>query len=141
MMSVYSSQEAIDTDDGSSYYKAYSNFFIYAANGLKSDFNGHDTQAYGNVYAFVSNCWGPSGGMWLLTGMRNVFRDNHCIANSDAGGFDSDCVKPTNLTVTGNTVYNRKGSLDGTKLCDPTNVVKLVPSDDAVIALGMKVLA
>ena len=34
------SQEAIDNDDGSAFYKTYENFFVYAANGLKSDFNG-----------------------------------------------------------------------------------------------------
>ena len=33
-------QEAVDTDDGSAFYKTYENFFVYAANGLKSDFNG-----------------------------------------------------------------------------------------------------
>ena len=33
-MSVYSSQEAIDTDDGSAYYQTYENFFAYAANGV-----------------------------------------------------------------------------------------------------------
>ena len=41
IVSVYSSQEAIDTDDGSAYYKTYENFFVFAANGLKSDFAGH----------------------------------------------------------------------------------------------------
>ena len=37
---VYSSQEAIDTDDGSSYYHTHDNFMIYASAGLKSDFGG-----------------------------------------------------------------------------------------------------
>ena len=33
-------RQAVDTDDGSAFYKTYENFFVYAANGLKSDFNG-----------------------------------------------------------------------------------------------------
>ena len=61
------SQEAIDTDDGSAYYRTYENFFVYAANGLKSDFNGHSNEHYRNVYGFVDSCWGPSR-PWLHTG-------------------------------------------------------------------------
>ena len=79
--------------------------------------------------------------MWLFTGTRNLFRDNACITNSDVGGFASDCVKPTNLSVSGNTVYNRNGTLGKTKLCDATNVVKKVPSDREVIAMGLKAIA
>lgn len=40
VLANYASQEAIDTDDGSSYYHTHHNFFVYAANGLKSDFGG-----------------------------------------------------------------------------------------------------
>jgi len=140
MISVYSSQEAIDNDDGSSYYKAYNNFFVYAANGLKSDFNGHDTQAYDNVYGYVSDCWGPAGHMWLLTGMRNVFRNNLCVSSTDDAGFRSDCVKPLNASITGNTIYNRQGKLS-VQICDTTNVVKKLPSDDDIISMGMKAIA
>ena len=96
----------------------------------------------GNVYAYVSNCWGPSGHAHSheLTGVRNAFRDNKCIANSDTGGFASDCVKPANLTVSGNIIYNREGRLANIRLCDATNVVKRVPSDEDVIAMGLKVI-
>jgi len=41
---VYSSQEAIDTDDGSSYYHTHKNFMVYAADGLKSDFGGYASE-------------------------------------------------------------------------------------------------
>lgn len=37
IMSVYSSQEAIDTDDGSAYYQTYENFFAFAANGFQKN--------------------------------------------------------------------------------------------------------
>ena len=66
-LGTYASQEAIDTDDGSAYYRTYENFFVYAANGLKSDFNGHSNEHYRNVYGFVDSCWGPSR-PWLHTG-------------------------------------------------------------------------
>ena len=142
MMAVYASQEAIDTDDGSAYYKVYRNFFLYAAHGLKSDFNGHDTQAYENVYAYVSDCWGPAGKMWLKTGANNTFRDNACIANSDEGGFASDCAgaTPVNLTITRNRVFNRRGTLK-VKLCDASNTVKSLPEDSEVIAMGLEAIA
>ena len=35
------------------YYRAYDNFFAYGANGLKSDFGGHDNHHYRNIYAYV----------------------------------------------------------------------------------------
>ena len=109
-------------DAGSAYHKAYRNFFLYAAHGLRRDLNGHDTQAYENVYAYVSDCWGPAGKMWLKTGANNTFRDNACIANSDEGGFASDCAgaTPVNLTITRNRVFNRCGTLK-VKLCDASN--------------------
>ena len=92
------SQEAIDTDDGSAYYNSTFNFFVYAANGLKSDFNGNNNRANYNVYGYVSNCWGPAGQTWL-TGIYNQFVGNDCIANSDTGGFSSDCNKFSSLVV------------------------------------------
>merc|ERR1712196_247 len=84
ILSVYSSQEAIDTDDGSSYYNTHDNFFVYAANGLKSDFGGHDNYHNDNVYAFINNT---------------------CVANSAQGGFASDCHKAPLMTVSGNSIY------------------------------------
>ena len=125
IVSVYSSQEAIDTDDGSAYYKTYENFFVYAANGLKSDFNGHDNRHYRNVYAYTSSCWG--------TGNNDWFVNNTCI-----GGFNSDCKKGEGMEVSGNTVYNKDGNIG--KVCDPTNVGKVTPSDDEIIAMGAAII-
>ena len=48
MVGYYSSQENIDTDDGSSFYHTHSNFFVYAADGLKSDFGGQWNHHYNN---------------------------------------------------------------------------------------------
>ena len=33
VLATYASQEAMDTDDGSSYYKTHDNFFVYATKG------------------------------------------------------------------------------------------------------------
>lgn len=140
IVSNYASQEAIDNDDGSAFYKTYENFFVFGANGIKSDFNGRKNEHYRNVYGYVSDCWGPSG-TWLKTGDDNVFADNWCIANSDDGGFASDCHKPEGFNVSGNKVYNRDGHFaSGFKLCDTSNTVALVPPDGVVVAMGMAIV-
>ncbi|ETO07724.1 hypothetical protein RFI_29663 [Reticulomyxa filosa] len=40
----YNSQEAVDNDDGSCYFWTHHNFFVYASNGLKGDYGGHDNR-------------------------------------------------------------------------------------------------
>mmetsp|Transcript_23005 Transcript_23005/g.69097 ORF Transcript_23005/g.69097 Transcript_23005/m.69097 type:complete len:905 (-) Transcript_23005:972-3686(-) len=115
VLSVYSSQEAIDTDDGSAYYNTTENFFAYGASGLKSDFGGHDNYHERNVYAWCSDCWGP--------GNMDRFVHNKCIANAEEDGFATDChgLAPY-MDVSGNTIYTSTGNLSA-KICDPTNVV------------------
>ena len=49
----------------------------------------------------MNNCWGPSKPD-LRTGEGNVFSQNWCVANSDRGGFASDCRKPKGVVVTQN---------------------------------------
>ena len=132
IMSVYSSQEAIDTDDGSAYYQTYENFFAYAANGLKSDFNGHDNRHFRNVYGYVSNCWG--------SGQNNWFVNNTCVSNDADGGFRSDCKNTKEMEIKGNHIYNLNGDLKGTTVCDKTNTIAKAPSDDTIIGWGKKVI-
>ena len=132
VLSVYSSQEAIDTDDGSSYYHTHDNFFVYAANGLKSDFGGHDNRHYRNVYAYVGDCWGGGNMDWFI--------NNTCVTKMADSGYHPDCPghgpNPYEI-VTGNTVYNQDGVLKG-KICGAT--VAKWPSDEALVAMGKKVL-
>jgi len=135
IVSVYSSQEAIDTDDGSAYYQTYENFFAYAANGLKSDFNGHDNRHFRNVYGYVENCWGA--------GINNWFVNNTCVSSISDGGFRSDCDgkdKKDNMEIVGNKVYNMNGDLKNTKICDTSNTIAKAPSDDDIIEMGKKVI-
>jgi hypothetical protein len=92
---------------------------------------GHDNRHFRNVYGYVDNCWG--------FGDKNWFVNNTCVANSPDGGFRSDCEKK-DMENSGNTIYNAKGILKGTKICDPTNKVEVTPSDDDIIALGKKAI-
>jgi len=132
IMAVYASQEAIDTDDGSAYYNTHDNFFVYAANGLKADFGGHDNYHNDNVYAFTSNCWGG--------GNSNQFINNTCVANSATGGFRSDCSKDPLMIVSGNQIYDSSGEFSK-KLCDKSNVFKgKWPTADEIVAMGKKKL-
>jgi hypothetical protein len=136
IISTYSSQEAIDTDDGSAYYNTHDNFFVYAANGLKSDFGGHDNYHNDNLYGYVNNCWKSQG----LNGNSDQFINNTCVTNSDTGGFQSDCKKPPLMTVSGNKIYNKQGTISG-KFCDTTNVVVgKNPPADAIVAMAKVVL-
>jgi len=142
IISVYSSQEAIDTDDGSAYYKTYENFFVYAANGLKSDFAGHSNRHYRNVYGYVGNCWGGGDSNWFV--------NNTCVTQESAGGFRSDCQsstqllhshpQPNGMKIAGNSIYTASGTLGNTKLCDKTNTVHKLPTDAEVIAMGKKII-
>ena len=138
IISTYSSQEAIDTDDGSSYYNTHDNFFVYAANGLKSDFGGQHNRHFRNVYAWTTDCWGGGNSDWFV--------NNTCVANSDTAGFRSDCDKAHGgdawplMEVSGNTIYNKAGTWTA-KVCDQTNVLAgKWPDAAAVVEMGRKVL-
>ena len=52
-MGVDLAQEAIDNDDGSSFYHTHHNYFVYGDAGLKSDFGGHDNYHDNNIYAYA----------------------------------------------------------------------------------------
>ena len=133
IIATYASQEAIDTDDGSSYYHTHDNFFVYAANGLKSDFGGQYNEHFDNVYVWVNNCWG--------SGNSDIFVNNSCIANSESGGFKSDCQKGPLMTVSGNAIFNKNGTLGDTKICDASNhVAGKWPTAAEVVAMGEHVL-
>ena len=131
VLSVYSSQEAIDNDDGSAYYNTTRNFFAYGANGLKSDFGGHDNYHVHNIYAWCGNCVG--------SGNMDKFQDNTCIANSDAKGF-TDCDLAPFMDVSGNDIYTQSGNFTP-PICDASNVVKGTwPDADTLSALARELL-
>ena len=132
VIATYASQEAIDTDDGSSYFHTHDNFFVYAAAGLKSDFGGQFNEHHRNVYAWVNDCWGG--------GNSDQFVNNSCVANSATGGFRSDCNKQALMKVSGNAVYNQQGVLT-VSLCDKSNrIAGKWPSAQEIVKMGRAVL-
>ena len=115
ILGTYSTQEAFDTDDGSSYYAMYGNFMAYGSNGLKSDFGGHTHSSIGDIYAYITNCF--SSGNYLS------FINNTCILNFQpdgstgvgprgSQGYASDCNLSPGMEVHGNTVATPGASIE-----------------------------
>lgn len=57
LLANYHSQDAVDNDDGSSWWETYDNLLVYSENGLKSDFKSHDNHHYRNIYAFPGTAY------------------------------------------------------------------------------------
>ena len=77
--------EAIDNDDGSSYYKTHGNVFAYSQGGMKNDIGGHDNWHYDNMYLHV---FGPVVDITtgMLPGHVDHFFNNTIVASSRGGG-------------------------------------------------------
>jgi len=100
VLSNYHGHEAIDNDDASEYFNTHNNFFVYGANGLKSDFEGHDNIHHNNIYAYVSgSCFGIGS---FKQGHEDGFYNNTCIAKS-YGHFD--CTSEQLPTMHDNHLY------------------------------------
>jgi len=137
---VYSSQEAIDTDDGSSYYHTHDNFMVYAADGLKSDFGGQWNWHYNNVYAYVGRCFGGGNNLG--------FFNNTCVTFGT--GYGSDCQHEM-PEIFGNAISNQKGEMEvcgGHELNawvkaghDKGSSLSKWPTDAELVAKGLAVLA
>jgi hypothetical protein len=146
----YNSQEAIDTDDGSAYFKTYSNFFAYGDNGLKSDFGGHDHEWQKNILAYVGKCFDDF--VNNDKGYNNAFFNNTCVART-ASGYNSDCDKDKSWRIDTNRIYTSTGDLivcgrswadwlDRYKYFtrDIDTTVSKWPSDGQLIAWAQKLL-
>lgn len=105
----YNAQDAVDTDDGSAYYNTHNNVLVYSGNGMKSDFGGHDSFSYLNVYAFLDSGFGL---VWQEPGHYDYFHSNHVVLNADGdyGGAANYCTKPT-LVLYNNTVFSPTGKV------------------------------
>ena len=79
----YSPQENVDNDDGSSYYHTHDNFLVYATNGEKSDFGGHDNFQYNNIYAYVGEGLGL---MPQVPNHPNKFYSNKVVMTGEKVG-------------------------------------------------------
>ena len=141
MLSNYNSQEAIDNDDGSSFYHTHHNYFVYGDAGLKSDFGGHDNHHDNNVYAYVGSCFGAGNNL--------RFQNNSCVLRGDHG-YSSDCRLPAGMEVSGNSVFTPGGKLAvcGAKSLtdwvaqghDKGSSLHGMPTDDALVAMGRELL-
>ena len=142
MLANYNSQEAIDNDDGSSFYNTHHNFFVYGDTGLKSDFGGHDNYHENNVYAYSGETFNPGNNLRFI--------NNSCVIRS-ANGYPSDCGNlPSGMLVSGNSIYVAGGNIS---VChghpldqwvkaghDKGSSMHPTPSDAAVVAMGRALL-
>lgn len=148
VIATYNSQEAIDGDDGSSYFNVYNNFLAYADNGMKSDFGGHDFYAHGNVMAYTGKCYY----FWPCCddhAYNDQFYNNTCIFRESYG---SDCKSVAGqLEVHSNRVFSKSGQLNvcgmdwfswirSGKTQDKDTVLKQWPSDEDLISWAYDLL-
>ena len=96
----YNPSAALDSDDGSSFWRHHSNFVVYGQAGLKLSPQGsHDMQAVGNYYAYVDNAYNavtPSDqhGGWATS--DGWFVNNTVVLGGGSfsyfgAGYPSDC--------------------------------------------------
>ena len=108
----YNSEGAIDTDDGSAYYQTEDNFFAYGANGLKSDFGGHDNYHRRNIYAYAGACFGAPMPWRYFHGLNDEFTNNTCITlgpGYGTGPYSSTCNLDRSVNVSHNAIYTQTG--------------------------------
>eukprot|EP00038_Savillea_parva_P003318 m.124062 g.124062 ORF g.124062 m.124062 type:complete len:935 (-) comp11141_c0_seq2:3094-5898(-) len=149
VISNYNGHEAIDNDDASEYLHTHSNFFVYGANGLKSDFEGHDNVHYNNLYAFIQGgCYGVGS---FVEGHEDGFYNNTCIATS-YGRFD--CTSAQLPTMHDNRFFDWSGRNGNITECGKslaewqaeghdvgTTASTDVPSADSLIAMASSLLS
>ena len=145
----YNPQEATDNDDGSCYYHTHHNYFPLSANGLKSDFGGHDNRHHDNVYYVSTSCVGVCA---QKPGHTDAFYNNTCLINSAApeyASFNPGIGGDAWPEMHDNRVYTLDGnaSESGGSIAswqaqgvDVGTTIARMPPDDAIIAMGRAVL-
>ena len=85
---------------------------VYADNGLKSDFGGHDNVWERNMLLFVNNCYGAgfSRFLWPWPGYNDGFFNNTCIFRAT---YESTCGREESFRqlIHSNRVYSKDGTL------------------------------
>ena len=104
----YNSQEAIDNDDGSSYYDTHHNVFVYSGNGMKNDFDGHDNHHHNNVYAYI-------GAAFRICAQRDghvdMFYNNTVVMTRDGNYGNPECHPVGKTVVHDNHIYTPTGNV------------------------------
>ena len=123
MIGNYDTQDVIDNDDGSSYYKVFNNFLLYGPNGQKSDSGGHDNWAYNNIYGYIYvhsgwDWWGPTCFHdWTsqYKNHRNRYFNNTCVLSilngtqvSQWGKWDCSNITQYNVRQTYEIMYDNR---------------------------------
>ena len=137
LLANYHAQDAVDNDDGScceslfppSFFSStflsfpltllpsvldfstHNNVMVYADNGMKSDYGGHDNHHFSNVYAYVGSAFGT---VWQYPGHEDYFFDNHVVVTHDgdygeAGGMCGGDGSPP--IIYNNTIFSPTGNV------------------------------
>ena len=91
-----------------------------------------------NIYPPIGTTDEPDG-----TGHHDLLQKSRCIALSDTGGYgEGDCpaALPAFAVARHNAIYNRNGTLDGVKICDPDTTVAPWPEDAQIDAWTRELL-
>ena len=128
----HSAEEAIDNDDGSSYYKTHDNVFAYNHGGMKNDFDGHDNVHHNNLFCYIS---GPAVDITtkMEPGHEDWFYNNTVVGT----GLKYDLIaRNTSVPplVYDNQIYTQNGEATaaGMPLYNGTTVSKW-PNDTVLI--------
>ena len=142
----YHSQEAIDNDDGSNYYKTSGNFFAYSGNGMKNDFGGHDNWHFNNIYAYVGRGFGING---QYPGHEDYFYNNSVVMTRDGDYGNPQCTDPGKTIVHDNRIYTPNGKVTECKMTleewqakgnDQGTTAAKWPDDDALVKMIQQLL-
>ena len=106
----YGASEAVDNDDGSSWYHIFRNV-MYWANGFKMDYGGHDSIFEDNIvigYPWKSMCVGFGT---FYKGHGHVVRRNICFAaNDNAAVVQLEACKDNHAMLHDNQYYTPNGN-------------------------------
>ena len=93
-MANYGASQAVDNDDGSSFYSIHDNLF-FGAEGFKMDYGGHDSRFFNNLVMVEpydgSNCINVGG---FKAGIGDAFFNNTCISGIGEWDMGSGCGSP-----------------------------------------------
>ena len=143
-----SGSQAVDNDDGSSFYDIHDNFF-FDSEGLKQDFGGHDSLFHDNVVYVAPTDGQNCINTWPFNeGHQHKVFGNKCIVSfenkvSTIGGLD--CKHPNNSVpiiddLHDNEYYTPDGNASAT--CGDTGFITIaeMQAGGSLVERGSKML-
>merc|ERR1712013_843219 len=125
MIANYDSNQAVDNDDGSAFYRTHGNFLVYGLqSALKSDVGGHSNEHFENIVAYVKGeCFGICE---QLKGFNDAFFNNTCVINSNDtvhyGSFSCSASQSTWPKLGNNSVWTLATNVSAVGLCGLSEV-------------------